>query len=273
MNKLDLQAQGLTFSVEDFRFEQNAVRKMLEMLGWAFANPFVPAFNQSAISVGVMPKMLSYQSNATDVVLYGGIAVVYGEMCEIKIDTYSSAGLKFYWDIEETVDTAGDQNLILNPSTQVSLWKIRKAILVPYTGSLPAGKVKFGDEYSMADVLHDVLNTSNEDWQNANIIGSWSNYNASATKFRKTWDGYLECWFFVGKYASGADNVFQLPGGYIPNRPHLVTVFRETVDAQVMFKVDTDGYFKRVSGDPLAGGTNGSPNVGWQGYFKVPLVI
>lgn len=267
MDKFVVEAGGLRFQRGDFNFFQDAVRDAFEGLALGIANDKVVILSGMVISGAI---------SITD-----GYCIIGGEICKHVNTTYPDfidlGADGIYWDIEETIDTAGNENLVIS-SVATEPRKIRRAVIKPYTGSLPVGKIAFNDEISISKSILDLV-SSNSDvstlwtalansygtWTNCSLSSNWSVSSGGVAKYRITNDGYVEIVLNVQMDSSGTALIFTLPNAAWPSTKYYVKMISPAGDCDVLIN-NTNGQVTVPAGGVVLYTT-------YKLYCKIPLSV
>lgn len=190
-----------------------------------------------------------------------------------------AGGDGYYWVIDETYPSEGVKSFLSNPGPPINTFLERKIKLNVYTGTPPAAEYIYNSNarFNEPNYLWTKLVAAHGAWITTgfSINVNWTIVTGQPIKARITKDGYVECYFSLGKLDSTpAFTVFSLPAGLIPNKKHYVLALGS--DTHVLtFEIGTSGAVQFVgdAGEITTGGSAGAPAYTYQGYFKIPLVI
>ena len=267
-----LELGGSPIFLNDLRFMQNGYIEALEALLKGIGN------NNSVIAL----HGITYGGGGSGFYISDGYLFVNGEICKHDATDYPDLDLGFdgyYWDTEDVFDIEGLKSFASGGSP-IDTYVTKKAIAVAYTGSLPSGKVACSYEVKLKEAVLELLltistigsqlwpklNAANEAWQAMSFNSPWANATGHTSKYRKTADGYLECWLFVKKTSAGTSTLCNFSdASYRPNKRHS-SVFLAAGSVPI-------GIVMYPNGDLIHEVETLGIGTEYQGYFKIPLTI
>jgi len=262
---------GNPIRLNDLRFVQNGLIECFEAMTKAIG------YDQTMILTGCIQTTPSGYTALSD-----GYVCLNGEVFKHDAFAYpdlDAGGDGYYWVIVETYPSEGVKSFLSNPGPALNTFLERKIKLEIYTGTPPAAEYIYNSNarFNEPNYLWTKLVAAHGVWITSpfTIDANWSIVTGQPIKARVTKDGYVECYFSIGKLNSTAAYIpFNLPTGYRPNKKHNVIALGDD-NIMLTFVINTNGDVQFV-GDAAwisIGGTAGAPAYLYQGYFKIPLVI
>jgi hypothetical protein len=262
---------GNPIRLNDLRYVQNGLIECFEAIVKAIA------YDATMILTGCI------ETNPTGFkALSDGYVCLNGEIFKHDAFAYpdlSGGGSGYKWVIVETYPSEGTKAFLSNPGAPINTFLERKIKLEIYTGAYPGVDLVYNPlaRFNEPYYLWTKLAAAHGDWITFpfSISSDWSIVTGQPIKARVTRDGYVECYFKIGKLNSSASLIpFNLPTYYRPNKKHNVIALGED-NIMLTFTINTNGDVQFVGDDSWIsiGGTSGAPAVLYQGYFKIPLVI
>ena len=262
---------GNPIRLNDLRFVQNGFLEGFEALVKAIG------YDQTMILTGCIETSPSGYTNVTD-----GYVCLNGEIFKHDAFAYpdlDTGGDGYYWAIVETYPSDGIKSFLGNPGPSLNTFLERKVKLEIYSGSPPSAEQVYTQtsRFNEPNYLWSKLVSAHGEWITSpfSIDPHWSIVTGQPIKARLTRDGYVECYFLLGKLDSVTSIVpFTLPTGYRPNKNHNVIALGDNA-VMLAFQIKTNGEITFVGDESWisTGGTTGSPAYTYQAYFKIPLVI
>lgn len=262
---------GNPIRLNDLRFVQNGLIECFDAVCKAIG------YDQTIILTGCVETTPPGYTALSD-----GYVYLNGEIFKHDAFAYpdlDTGGDGYYWVVVETYPSEGVKSFLSNPGPPLNTFLDRKIKLDVYFGTPPSAELIYNPNarFNEPNFLWTKLNAAHSPWITSgfDINTNWSIVTGNPIRARLTKDGYVECYFSIGKINSTpAFSVFSLPTGYIPNKKHFVIALG--LDTHTLtFEIQTSGSVQFV-GDYTQisfGGSAGAPTYPYQGYFKIPLVL